>query len=570
MRPDVATITPDITDIIPVGAPAADNISAINVPALWNMGDTGQGVVVANMDTGVDVNHPDLSTRWRGGGDSWFDPYYQHPTTPTDNNGHGTWTMGVMVAGDASGTSLGVAPGAQWIAVKIFDDSGTATATAIHLGFQWLLDPDGDPATPDAPQVVNNSWSYGTPGCNLEFQNDLRALRLVGILPIFAAGNFGPNASTSVSPANYPEAFAVGAVDNSGAIQSYSSRGPSTCGETASIYPDAVAPGANIYTTDLYSLYTQQSGTSMAAPHVSGALALLLSAFPGINTESQAASLLNTAADLGIAGPDNDYGYGSVDALAAYNWLAAGNRITPTPIPTATATPLPTATLTPTPAPTSTPLPTSTPPIDIIFTDGFESGDFSRWTSATTDGGRLSVGFQAAMNGSQGMQAAISSTKPIYVLDASPLAEPAYHARFYFSPNGVSLPRNKVQDIFTSRTSSGVVILRVQLQLASGTYQVRVATLTSSGKTLTTSWYSISNSPHAIELAWKAASTAKGTDGTISLWLDGMLKETRGRLTNGTYRLEDVLLGPQSVPSGTSGTVYFDAFSSTHTTYIGP
>ncbi len=128
---------------------------------------------------------------------------------------------------------------------------------AIHLGFQWLLDPDGNPATADAPQVVNNSWSYGSPGCNLEFQNDLKSLRLVGILPVFAAGNYGPNSSTSVSPANYPEAFAVGAVDNSGALQTYSSRGPSACGESSSIYPELVAPGANITTTDLYGLYTQ-------------------------------------------------------------------------------------------------------------------------------------------------------------------------------------------------------------------------------------------------------------------------------------------------------------------------
>jgi subtilisin family serine protease len=573
-RGDVLSITSDTTDIMPADsitlAAPADNLSAINVPALWNQGYYGQGVVVANMDTGVDLSHPDLSPRWRGGSDSWYDPYNQHPTTPTDLNGHGTWTMGVMVAGDGSGSTLGVAPQAQWIAVKIFNDSGSATATAIHSGYQWLLDPDGNPATADAPQVVNNSWAYGSPGCNLEFQNDLLALRMVGILPVFAAGNYGPNSSTSVSPANYPEAFTVGAVDNSGVLQPSSSRGPSACGEVSTIYPEMVAPGASIPTTDLYSLYTQQSGTSLSAPHIAGGLALLLSAFPGISTESQAAALLTNALDLGLPGPDNDYGYGMIDVLAAYNWLAAGNRVTPTPLPTATATPLPTDTPTPTPLPTSTPAPTPPPVIDLIFTDSFESCDFSHWSLSVTDGGRLSVSPQAAMQGLQGMQAIISSTKPIYVQDTSPLAEPSYHARFYFSPNGVSLPRNKVQDIFTGRTSSGSVILRVQLQLASGTYQVRIATLTGSGKTLTTSWYSIANSPHAIELAWNAASTAKGSNGSVSLWLDGTLKETRGSVANGSFRLEDVLLGPQSVPSGTSGTEYFDAYTSTRTSYIGP
>jgi len=573
-RSDVTSITPDAIDIIPVGntnlVQPADNLTAIHAPALWDLGDYGQGVVVANMDTGVDLSHPDLNSRWRGGSDSWYDPYNQHPSTPTDISGHGTWTMGVMVAGDASGTSLGVAPQAQWIAVKIFDDAGNATATAIHLGFQWLLDPDNNPATADAPQVVNNSWSFGNPGCNLEFQNDLIALRLVGILPVFAAGNYGPNSSTSVSPANYPEAFAVGAVDNSGGLQPYSSRGPSACGETSSIFPELVAPGANITTTDLYSLYTQASGTSMSAPHISGVLALLINAFPGISTESQAAALLNTSLDLGTAGADNDFGYGMVDSLAAYNWLAAGNRVTPTPIPTATATPLPTDT--PTPVPTSTPVPSPTPTAiaDMIFSDSFESGNLSRWSSAVIDGGRLSVSSAAAMDGASGMQALLNSTKPIYVIDASPAAEATYHARFYFSPNGITLPRNKPQDVFIGRTSTGTVIFRLQLQYVSGSYQLRGMILSGNGKTQTTSWYTISNSVHAVELTWQASTSSKGSNGLLRLWLDGTFKETRGGIANGGQRLEDVQLGPQSIPSGTAGIEFFDAFASTHGIYIGP
>ncbi len=573
-RMDVLSITPDTINIVPVGAQnlaaPASNISAIKAPALWDLGYYGQGVVVASMDTGVDINHPELASRWRGGSDSWYDPYNQHPITPTDSNGHGTWTMGVMVAGDGSGATLGVAPQAQWIAVKIFNDSGSATATAIHLGFQWLLDPDGNPATADAPQVVNNSWAYGNPGCNLEFQNDLQSLRLAGILPVFAAGNYGPNSSTSVSPANYPEAFAVGAVDNLGVLQVSSSRGPSACGETSSIYPEVVAPGANITTTDLFSLYTQASGTSMSAPHISGVLALLNNAFPGLSTESQAAALVNTASDLGLVGPDNDFGYGMIDALAAYNWLLVGNRVTPTPIPTATATPLPTATATPLPTSTPVPSPTPTAMVDKIFSDGFESGNLGQWSSAVTDGGRLNVSGPAAMTGSFGMQALINSTKSIYVVDTSPAAEATYHARFYFSPNNVILPRNKTQDLFVGRISSGTAIFRIQMQFISGSYQVRGVILTGSGKTLTTNWYTISNSAHAVEISWQAASTIKGTDGLFSLWLDGALKETRSGVANGGHRLEDVLLGPQAVPSGTSGTEYFDAFSSSHTTYIGP
>jgi len=373
-RPDVVSITPDAIDIIPVGslsmtAPSA-NLTAINAQALWNMGFYGQGVVVASLDSGVDISHPELSARWRGGSNSWYDPFNQHPTLPTDLNGHGTWTMGAMVAGDASGVSLGVVPQAQWIAARIFNDNGASSATAIHLAFQWVLDPDGNPGTADAPQVVNNSWAYGTPGCNLEFQNDLRALRSAGILPVFAAGNYGPGAATSVSPANYPEAFAVGSVDNTGSLSASSSRGPSACGENTAIYPEIVAPGVNIDTTDRSGLYTTVSGTSISAPHAAGVLALLLNAFPGLSADSQAAALLTTAVDLGNPGPDNSFGDGRLDAQAAYNWLAAGNRATPAPtstvvptstpshtaIPTATATPLPTAT--PTSLPTVTPTPT--------------------------------------------------------------------------------------------------------------------------------------------------------------------------------------------------------------------
>lgn len=382
-RSDVRAIESDALPIVPhfkgftapFPFPPETNLSVIHAPELWAMGYTGQGIVVANMDSGVDVAHPDLVTRWRGGTNSWYDPYNQHPTTPTDLSGHGTWTMGVMVGGDAGGTSIGVAPGAQWIAVKIFNDAGNATATAIHQGFQWLLDPDGDPNTPDAPQVVNNSWSYGGPGCNLAFQPDLQVLRAVGIVPVFSAGNYGPSGSTSVSPANYPEAFAVGNTNNSDQLYFESSRGPSACGEASTIYPELVAPGVAIYTTDLFGFYTQATGTSLAAPHVSGALALLLSAFPALSPVEQEDALINSALDLGITGPDNDYGNGRLDIFAAYQSLIQSPTLTPTNTPTetetATLTPTPTFSLTPsvtltntdtlTPTPTITPSDTSEP-----------------------------------------------------------------------------------------------------------------------------------------------------------------------------------------------------------------
>ncbi len=377
--PEVQSITPDAIDIAISGkgssVQAEQNLSVIHAPALWNLGFYGQGKVIASMDSGVDISHPDLTGQWRGGTNSWYDPYGQHPVTPVDFSGHGTWTMGVMVGGSAGGTAIGVAPQAKWIAVKIFNDQGSATATAIHQGFQWLLDPDGNPNSMDAPDVVNNSWAISGPGCDLQFQLDLQALRAGGILPVFAAGNFGPGSSTSSSPANNPEGFAVGATDNLDNLYAYSSRGPSACGESELVYPEVVAPGVNIHTTDLFGFYTDASGTSLAAPQVAGGLALLLSAYPGLSADTQQSALTISAADLGAPGPDNDYGYGRIDLLAAYNWLASAPAPTPTPLPT--ATPAPTATA----APTATPVPTT---LHIGDLDGTSSAAGNKWNATVT------------------------------------------------------------------------------------------------------------------------------------------------------------------------------------------
>lgn len=316
--PDVRAVQPDRVELTVSTAPATANQTAVRAPAVWDRADTGQGVVVANLDSGVDVSHPDLAARWRGGTNSWFDPYGQHDT-PTDLTGHGTGTMGVMVGGDASGTSIGTAPGATWIAARVFNDTGAATATAVHQAFQWVLDPDHDPSTSDAPQVVNASWSLGAgPGCDLTFLPDVQALRAAGILPVFAAGNFGPTASSSVSPANYPESLSVGSVSGSNLIASLSSRGPSSCAGRTRVYPDVVAPGVDVLSTDRYDLYQWLSGTSAAAPHAAGVLALLLGAVPSLTADQQMTALTSTAHDLGIDGPDTTYGAGLVDADAAH------------------------------------------------------------------------------------------------------------------------------------------------------------------------------------------------------------------------------------------------------------
>ena len=527
--PDVYAIAPDDIQIVPAyGTPEA-NISLVNAPALWDQGFYGQGVVVAALDTGVSLDNPELAATWRGGGNSWYDPYNQHPDLPIDLNGHGTWTMGVMVAGDGGGTSIGMAPQAQWIAARIFNDRGRTTATAIHKVFQWVLDPDQNPGTADAPEVVNNSWTYGYPGCDLSFQLDLQSLRAAGILPVFAAGNGGPYSNSSYSPANYPEALAVGAVDNSGAVYAYSSRGPSACGETSTIYPELVAPGMNIKTTDLYGFYTFETGTSISAPHVAGGLAVLLSAFPNLSPDQQQAALLNSAIDLGPAGPDNTYGYGELDLLRAYQWLLDNISVTtptatatePPPIDTATPTPTgsatPTPTETPTPTPTDTPTPTPTPTssagLDMIFSDGFETGGLGAWSASETGGGQLSVSSRAAEAGLYGMQAQVSNTASMYVMDNSPAGETSYQARFYFDPNGVSIGKKMTHDLFTGLDASGNVIFQLQIQYNAGSYQVQAIELNNNGRTTSTNWYSFSDASHALEISWLAASTQNGSDG---------------------------------------------------------
>jgi len=338
-RPEVQSIQLDAVVSLPAPTLAAAgtpewNIDAIKAPMLWELGYTGTGVVVANMDTGVDVLHPDLAASYRNDPNSWLDLVSGSPT-PIDPDppgsifgGHGTKTMGVMVGGDAGGTSIGVAPGAQWIAVRVFDSDGNATYTAIHSGYQWLLDPDGNPDTDDLPDVVNNSWGIVDPpevvgSCITEFQTDIQALKAAGVAMVFSAGNQGPNSHTSVSPANNPESLAVGSVGQSMVISDFSSRGPSGCG--GDIFPELVAPGDNVRTTDVslggFPNYVPTSGTSIAAPHVSGAIALLLSVNPQLTVGDLETLLTDSATDLGIAGWDNDYGKGLLDVEAANNLI---------------------------------------------------------------------------------------------------------------------------------------------------------------------------------------------------------------------------------------------------------
>lgn len=150
-------------------------------------------------------------------------------------------------------------------------------------------------------------------------------LKAAQIAVIFAVGNNGPPQSSSLSPANYPGGFSVGAIDKSLALARFSSRGPSAC--DGGIYPKLVAPGVNIKTTDLTfrgvfpNSYAIVTGTSFAAAHVTGAMALLKSAFPQLTVSETESALKESAQDLGEAGADHNYGYGMINLIGAYNYL---------------------------------------------------------------------------------------------------------------------------------------------------------------------------------------------------------------------------------------------------------
>ena len=296
-------------------------IQADQVWAAFNI--SGTGIVVANMDTGVDWLHPALSSNYRGciksvcqHETSWFDATPTGALYPLDGHGHGTHTMGTI----AGRGGIGVAPGAQWIAARVLDSAGSGYDSWIHAGFQWILAPGGDPAM--APRVVNNSWGTDL-GSDITFQDDVRALRAAGILPIFSNGNNGPKPGTVGSPAALPDAFAVGATDDTDMVAIFSSRGPSPWGE---IRPHIVAPGVRVLSARPGGTYAYLSGTSMAAPHVTGAAALMLSADPGLTITATMYALTTTAAPLTTTLPNNDSGWGRLDAYAAM--LAVSNVTT--------------------------------------------------------------------------------------------------------------------------------------------------------------------------------------------------------------------------------------------------
>ena len=310
-------------------------LDAIGAPEVWDLGYTGDGITVANIDSGVEVEHPALLPHYRGYlGDeglsndyNWFDAGGFCDGAPCDIDGHGSHVMGTMVGDDGAGNQIGVAPDADWIAAN-----GCASCSDEDLlaSGQWILAPtraDGsDPDPSQRPHVVNNSWGQQEPGAIDDFMSEeIAAWEAAGIFGAWAAGNAGEAGCQSTSsPGANVATYAAGAFGESGDIAVFSSRGPGAEGETK---PNLAAPGDEVRSSVPGGDYAEFSGTSMASPHLAGAVALLWSAAPVLIGDIEATQQLldQTSADVdddscgGTPADNNVWGEGKLDVQALVN-----------------------------------------------------------------------------------------------------------------------------------------------------------------------------------------------------------------------------------------------------------
>ncbi len=291
------------------------DIQIMQIDRVWNeLGVTGQGVIVANVDTGVYYQHEALYPNYLCGAgphtDCWLDPD-GGTTTPNDDNGHGTGTMSQMAADNnpAFQYAVGGAPDAGWIAC-LGCPGGSCPDTALNACADWLV-----MTTPNTPDVVNNSWGTWSALCNPWYDGKIAAYRAAGVVPVWAAGNIGNACNTSTPPANSIGTLAVGATTPGDVQADFSSTGPGLCpGRTQ--FPDVSAPGdATCGATRTGGYSCGLSGTSFAAPRAAGCLALMKSARPDMGVQELMDVIMATAdnkpnSDCGSPQPDPNYRYG--------------------------------------------------------------------------------------------------------------------------------------------------------------------------------------------------------------------------------------------------------------------
>ena len=368
-RPDVARVegNPQIQNSLPQPGPTLEapsqpsapatiepGITYTNAPAVWAEGFTGQNIVIGSADTGVRWTHNALKPQYRGWNGSaadhnfnWHDSIHTgggicgpNSPVPCDDFFHGSHTTGTAIGTDGGANQIGMAPGAKWIACRNMDQ-GVGTPARYIECMEFFLAPtpvgggQGDPTK--APDVTINSW--GCPvseGCSVNtLQAAVEAQAAAGIMMVVAAGNAGSACSTTIDPPSFYDAsYTVGALNTgTDTAASFSSRGPVTVDGSNRIKPDIAAPGTNTRSASNSSdsAYTLASGTSMATPHIAGAVALLWSAHPELQNQIDASqTVLNDAAHFisstqcGPAGPPNSvFGWGRVDILAAVDSVMA-------------------------------------------------------------------------------------------------------------------------------------------------------------------------------------------------------------------------------------------------------
>ncbi len=305
------------------------------------LGITGQGVLVANCDTGVDGNHPALASRWRGlyapWQQCWRDALGTNTQFPNDGNNHGTHVMGTITGRAISGADtqwVGCAPNARWIATNSINQGvGGNFDNDIIADYQWFADPDGNPNTlEDVPDVIQNSWGVNTGLGYVQCFNFWNTVILnceaAGPVITWSAGNEASSGlrSPAIYSINATQIFSVGAVDASAypntpyPIASFSSRGPTPCVPASpnTIKPEISAPGVNVYSSVPGGGYNGgYSGTSMAGPHVAGIVALMREACPNCDPTTIKTVIMQTAFDYGSVGEDNTYGAGFINGYQA-------------------------------------------------------------------------------------------------------------------------------------------------------------------------------------------------------------------------------------------------------------
>lgn len=356
VRPEVAFI--GMNNAVPAPAPVemedaisgitaiAWNILQVNADDVWNeFGVTGEGIVVSNIDTGVQYTHPALVNQYRGnlGAGSfdhnynWWDPYGDQPLAPYDYHSHGSHTIGTMVGSDGV-EEIGMAPDGQWIACNGFKQGGFGYDAELLECAEFILAPwdlTGANPNPDLrPDIVNNSWGGG-PSADWWYNQAIYAWRAAGIFPVFSAGNAGPNCSTAGYPGANANVMAVGATNSVDGIAGFSSRGPAQVSGITK--PQVSAPGVSVYSAYNNGAYGLMSGTSMAAPHVGGEAALLWSAVPELRGDVQLTYWIIEQNTLQIPDgqcgdptpPNNVYGWGRIDAYDAVSMALNSSWTTP-------------------------------------------------------------------------------------------------------------------------------------------------------------------------------------------------------------------------------------------------